>query len=272
MPSAIWKSTGLGSSENENLNKTLCDVYEFQCILRAHCVLVPSDVLVKIFRLASSKFEISGVDCFNSFTFDEINEVLHGLIGDAESILLKALTGVILDLPSVMYFLAGLLLLIGSFATTSEQVGSIVFSFFPNAMYLISASITVAGMPAKDWSNMETVYSNICRWRASMRIKAAAHHGAYDCRSNNEPPNPRDRRSRTSQFVNQLRYIQDIVYSNSTSEALTKSEVEMLLLQQLGTAYTSRTLDHIVSVASHSNVRIEVYIIFAVIAIELASE
>jgi len=53
-------------------------------------------------------------------------------------------------------------------------------------------------------------------------------------------------------FVQEMKYIEEVIFS-SADKTLHRSDLEMLLLRELGTAYNSQLLDYAFSLATRSN-------------------
>ena len=227
------------------------NIFEFQSILREACVLIPSGVVVSVFTNANAKStKDQSNDPFCSFNLAEIGQIVHGLIGKKEDIPIRALMDVAVDLPSVFNFAAGLLLLTGLFPIP-DTVANITGGLMANVFFFIAISVSVVGMPLREWREMIHVDSNVRTFKESLRMKAAAYESQKRT-SGTSVLAKLGFRALPQTFVQQMQYIEQVIYSNS--DALTKTDVEMLLLREVGTSYTSQTLDHILSLASQTNV------------------
>jgi hypothetical protein len=225
-----------------DMNKKF-NIFEFNSILRAAGVLIPSDVLVSVFVRANAKATKgqSTDDCFCSFSLADIDQIMEDDFGADEDITIKAMKAVAMDSPSVLYFSGGLLLLIGLFpipVAVTNITGLLVIVF-----YILARGQSVIMMPLNDWEEMVHVESNVRKLKESIRKESMS----YD----SEKMNDVRTYVRATSVEQQVQYIREVIYSGDP-DALTKSEVEMLLLRELGTSYSQRTLDYIILFGSRT--------------------
>jgi len=244
------------------------NVFEFQSILRGGGVYIPSDMIVSVFVQAYSKREKAQRDIDNStirgannedpalclFTIGEIYQEISEMAVSEKNIPFKAFVGVAMDYPSVFNFLAGWFLFVGLFPINAT-VYSITTGLLMPVFYLTAGGQTVIGKPLRDMKEITMVKGNAIAFKMSVRTKASEYE--------KEKQNNRTSvfggkhsliRALPSSFVEEMQYIEEVIFDSGRSSCLTKTELEMLLLRELGTSYNSQTLEYVLSIASQTRV------------------
>ena len=124
--------------------------------------------------------------------------------------------------------------------------------FFPSACYLIALGQTVVEGPLRDMKEIKDVESNTAAFKMSVRAKALEYE--KEKQKNRTSVLNSGMRALPLTFVKELQYIEEMIFDSGRSQGLTKTELEMLLLRELGTSYNSQTLEYVLSIASQTNV------------------
>ena len=111
------------------------------------------------------------------------------------------------------------------------------------------------GKPIRDMKEISVAKNNAIAFKMSVRTKASEYE--------KEKQNNRTSvfggkhsliRALPSSFVEEMQYIEEVIFDSGRSSCLTKTELEMLLLRELGTSYNSQTLEYVLSIASQTRV------------------
>ena len=122
--------------------------------------------------------------------------------------------------------------------------------------YLIAGGQTVIGKPLRDMKKITMVKCNAIAFKMSVRTKASEYEKE---KQNNRTSvfggkHSLIRGALPSSFVEEMQYIEEVIFDSGRSSCLTKTELEMLLLRELGTSYNSQTLEYVLSIASQTRV------------------
>lgn len=101
-------------------------------------------------------------------------------------------------------------------------------------------------MPLHAMAEMSNVEENARVLKERFRAEAAAYGSE---RRTSGLPRSSGLRALPQQFVEQMLYIEEVIFSGN-AQSLTRTESEMMLLRALGTSYTTQTLDYVLSTAS----------------------
>ena len=113
---------------SQNGGQITFNVFEFQSCLRGAGVVVSSDVLVSVFtRMEEAKRLNKDIDQSqkkaDSFTISEVCQEISAMAGAEKDIPIRAFKSVLNHVPSVLNFLAGLLLFVGLFPIRTSITG-----------------------------------------------------------------------------------------------------------------------------------------------------
>ena len=112
------------------------------------------------------------------------------------------------------------------------------------------------GKPLRDMKKITMVKCNAIAFKMSVRTKASEYEKE---KQNNRTSvfggkHSLIRGALPSSFVEEMQYIEEVIFDSGRSSCLTKTELEMLLLRELGTSYNSQTLEYVLSIASQTRV------------------
>jgi hypothetical protein len=186
-----------------------------------------------------------------SFTIDEICQEISEMAVSEEDIPFKAFMGVAMDYPSVFNFTAGLFLFIGLFPINA-MLYSLTSGLLSNFLYVLAGGKTVIGKPLRDMKEITLVKRNATAFKMGVRTKASEYEKK---KQNNRTSVLVGRHSLIrSSFVEEMQYIEEVIFDSGKTSCLTKTELEMLLIRELGTSYNSQTLEYVLSIASQTHV------------------
>mmetsp|Transcript_32828 Transcript_32828/g.55832 ORF Transcript_32828/g.55832 Transcript_32828/m.55832 type:complete len:630 (+) Transcript_32828:149-2038(+) len=233
-------------SNYEDIGTTIqFNIFQLASILGGSGVLISPEILVSVFTYGRSKSSNKNNtdDPCCSFSLEDIYSFVSDLCIEEENIPIQALKAVAINIASVLNFFGGLLLIIGLFPT--HRIGALLSSM---CYVTASGQSTIRG-PIKEWKDMINVQDSVRYFKESIRMNAESY--SNEKRATllkigflSAPDN--------GHFVKQMQYIEEVIYSGNAS-VLSKTELEMLLMRELGTKYSSRILDYVLSNVSKRN-------------------
>jgi hypothetical protein len=232
---------------------TQLNVFQFQNVLQAMGVLVPSDVVISLFAKAAKKGEDSSVLSISqlsvflnkSLCMDEDSKRGVALLKNLEALKNLGIDGFYWD--TMLWVIAGTLLVLSSF-TNGIIADSIRrnMNLVASTCYIITGGKFVSRFPIKEWN------AQVNSEQLTMKFKEAMLKNAQEYTKAKEEASTITTDLLT--FVQLLTYIEQQIYGGKSKSYLTKRDFEMLLLKELRDSYDSRALNDIMAIVDKDNV------------------
>jgi hypothetical protein len=231
---------------------TKLNVFQFQNVLQAMGVLVPSDVVISLFAKAAKKGEDSSVLSIpqlsvflnKSLCMDEDSKRGVALLKNLEALKNLGIDGFYWD--TMLWVIAGTLLVLSSF-TNGIIADSIRrnMNLVASTCYIITGGKFVSRFPIKEWN------ARVNSEQLTMKFKDAMMKNAEEYTKAKEEASTS---ATVLTFVQLLTYIEQQIYGGKLKSYLTKRDFEMLLLKELRDSYDSRALNDIMAIVDTDNV------------------
>ena len=231
---------------------TKLNVFQFQNVLQAMGVLVPSDVVISLFAKAAKKGEDSSVLSISqlsvflnkSLCMDEDSKRGVALLKNLEALKNLGIDGFYWD--TMLWVIAGTLLVLSSF-TNGIIADSIRrnMNLVASTCYIITGGKFVSRFPIKEWN------ARVNSEQLTMKFKDAMMKNAEEYTKAKEEASTS---ATVLTFVQLLTYIEQQIYGGKLKSYLTKRDFEMLLLKELRDSYDSRALNDIMAIVDTDNV------------------
>ena len=238
---------------------TKLSAFQLQNILQATGILIPTDVIIPLYARANvNKNKRNGDaihtdDCSGELSIADMSHFLKETVGEKKDFTFKVLKNLAMDINfwlPLLYFVAGVLLVINSFAGGSipspiRSNMSLTVSIF----YYINSGRFIFGFPFNEWRAQVKSEDSALQFKEAMLMKAITyeqsktHNTRLSMSFNVLSPN----------FIQLLAYIEEELYERNPQNVLTKRDLEMLLLRELGGSYTQRVFVYVLTTIVDKN-------------------
>lgn len=227
---------------------TKLNVFQFQNVLQAMGVLVPSDVVISLFAKAAKKGEDSSLLAVSQLSVFLKKSLYVGEVNRGVAFI-KALKNLGIDgfyWDTMLWVIAGTLLVLSSF-TNGIIADSIRrnMNLVASTCYIITGGKFVLCFPIKEWKAQVNSEQLTMKFKEAMLKNAEEYTKAKEETSTN---------TTDLTFVQLLTYIEQQIYAGKSKSDLTKRDFEMLLLKELRNSYDSRALNDIMAIVDKDNV------------------
>ncbi|KAL9187119.1 hypothetical protein ACHAXT_010839 [Thalassiosira profunda] len=250
--------------QKPHVSKETFDVYELQSVLRDYCILVPASVLVSVFKRGRRDESAAGEERgpFCRLSLRDIVQLLHG--STDEGVALAAMKATAFDAASVLYFLAGLFLVVGVFPLKGYDRYGIIAS---TLAYLLPVGYSAISTPIKTWRDLIASERNVGQFKEAVRRKATDYESLKVDGGTSVIPK-RESRSRvlSREFLILMQYVEEVICCGCSGAVLTKTDIELHLLSELGTSFTSDTLEYTLTLMGHGSSTINAFTFHAFVA------
>ena len=222
------------------------DVFQLQNMLHGLGVLIPNYEIVSLFHQLNKQYKTDQNNDGSCFSIAELRRYVKESVGDGKQLTFRLLKVMVKDANlwiKSLFIIAGLLLMID--ACGGENIPSNVrrnFHIAVSTCYYINSGKYVFFYFIHEWKEKTNSAESIFRFKQALRKKAAM-------RNRQSVVEHRNNISRDCEdWEELLAYIVKEIYSQIPSKVLTRRDVDLLLLRELGQSYKPRVLDDIMSV------------------------
>ncbi len=230
--------------------------FELQNVLQAMNVLIPNELVISIFAKNGNKGK--------PLTISEVNDYLDKDIGYEDDLtVMSVVKWLLVDSHfwiTFFWFVAGVCLVVpsvfekslpGTVATNFYLASSISY-LIPGARFLIFFIIDEYKAQVQTEKLIlefrDAMLGNSAAYYASVQASFATGKKASIVRRNTQNAGEQ------SVFVQLLVYIEEVLYGGKANGVLTRRDLELLLLKELGSSFSARTLDDIMAVVDTDDV------------------
>ena len=242
---------------------TQLTAFEFQNVIQAMNVLIPNEVVIAMYAQASQdKGTNDATDGEPTLSISQINDFLDTYIGYDDDLsfgtvckaLFKDLNFLRMEF---LWFVAGTLLTVnacgGALETLTDNASANI-SLLSTLCYFIPGSYGSWWFPVEEYRAKVSSEELTVQFRDKMLENAAIYAKAKDLSESIDPSGKGASLSSQSTFVQLLVYIEEKMFHGDPTSTMTKRDLELLLLRELGSSFNSRVLDEIMLTVDRDNV------------------
>jgi hypothetical protein len=246
---------------------TQLNAFEFQNVIQAMNVLIPNDVVIALYARAGLQGDersrdIDPKDGGPTLSISQINDFLDTSIGYDDDLsfftVCKALaTDEEFLFSSFLWFIAGALLTIGACGSALDTIPSEArknLGLLALLCYFVPGMKYCFGFPVQEYRAKVASEELTLQFRDKMLKNAALHAKMKDQSEHIDPSSKGVSLSSQSTFVQLLVYIEEKMFHGDPTSTMTKRDLELLLLKELGSSFNSRLLDDMMLIVDKDNV------------------
>eukprot|EP00578_Thalassiosira_sp_NH16_P024589 CAMPEP_0181091420 /NCGR_PEP_ID=MMETSP1071-20121207/8388_1 /TAXON_ID=35127 /ORGANISM="Thalassiosira sp., Strain NH16" /LENGTH=643 /DNA_ID=CAMNT_0023173557 /DNA_START=136 /DNA_END=2067 /DNA_ORIENTATION=+ len=224
---------------NADLEYQKIDPFEFQSILRGAGVFLPSDAIISVFDGAAPN---------NAKTLKEIDNFLSGR--SKSNVANEALKAIAIDMSCVFYFWSGLFLLLSVWISDSIYI-TYIAGLARILGYFIPSAVSFISTPINEWKAMADSEQRIRELKISLCQKAAEYE-SIKVHNRTSVLVGRETKVLSENFYQLMQYIEEVIFCGERG-LVSRTDMEMLLLSELGTNYTAHVLQLCMNMICKSN-------------------